>query len=324
MALTILIAATAAYDPVAVEPAGDQLDLVVVDGDRDREIPVLVYLPSDHGAQPVVLFSHGMGGSRRAATYLGEHWAGRGYVAVFLQHPGSDEGIWRDLPMRERRAALISAATGQQFRARTEDVTAVLNQLSGWGVKAGHPLRGRLDLDRVGMSGHSFGARTTQIVSGQTMPFGRPDPSFDRIRAAVIFSPSPPGRGSAERAFGGVTKPWLIVTGTDDNDSGLGRGTPAEDRRKVYPALPDTATKYELVLDGAEHSAFVDSRRPSAANDRNPNHHRAIRAITTAFWDAHLRSDESAREWLNGDGPRGILEPDDVWQKNVLEDLPAE
>ena len=323
MAWTILLAAAAAaYDPLATEAAGGELDLVVADG--GRYVPVLVYLPAADGPQPVVLFSHGMGGSRRGSTYLGRHWAGRGYVAVFLQHPGSDESVWKDQPLRERRAALIAAANVRQFQARTRDVAAVLERLAEWNADDAHPLRGRLDMQNVGMSGHSFGARTTQIVSGQTVPFGRPDSAFDRIKAAAILSPSPPGRGSADRAFGGVAKPWLLITGTHDNDSGIGRGTPAEDRRKVYPALPDTVTKYELVLDKAEHSAFTDRRLSADKVARNPNHHRSVLAISTAFWDAHLRGDAAARKWLHGDGPRGVLEPDDLWQKNVPDDSPAE
>ena len=48
---------------------------------------------------------------------------------------------------------------------------------------------------------------------------------------------------------------------------------------------------------------------------RNPNHHRAILAVTTAFWDAYLREDAEAKKWLDGEGVRGVLEKDDRWQK---------
>ena len=36
---------------------------------------------------------------------------------------------------------------------------------------------------------------------------------------------------------------------------------------------------------------------------RNPNHHRSILALTTAFWDAYLRDDARGKAWLDGDGP---------------------
>jgi hypothetical protein len=70
-----------------------------------------------------------------------------------------------------------------------------------------------------------------------------------------------------------------------------------------------------LVLDGAEHSAFSDTLLPGDKGKRNPNHHKAILAIGTAFWDAYLREDSAAKKWLDGDGPRSVLEKADTWQK---------
>jgi hypothetical protein len=40
-----------------------------------------------------------------------------------------------------------------------------------------------------------------------------------------------------------------------------------------------------------------------------------ILALSTAFWDAFLREDDDARAWLDGDGPRTLLEADDRWQR---------
>ncbi|MFQ5705061.1 MAG: hypothetical protein ACE5HT_13705 [Gemmatimonadales bacterium] len=84
-------------------------------------------------------------------------------------------------------------------------------------------------------------------------------------------------------------------------------------RLAVFPALPPGG-KYELVLSGAEHSAFTDRALPGDSEQRNPNHHRVILALTTAFWDAWLRRDAAARAWLDGAGARSVLEQDDRWQ----------
>jgi hypothetical protein len=126
------------------------------------------------------------------------------------------------------------------------------------------------------------------------------------------MSPSVPAAGNAKRAFGSVKVPWLLLTGTKD-------GSPISDmdpksRLGVFPALP-AGGKYELVLHNAEHSAFSDRPLPGDREKRNPNHHRAILAVTTAFWDAYLRSDAEARKWLDGDTVRRVLEKDDRWQK---------
>ncbi len=161
----------AGYDPLAVDPnvSIQTLDLTVHDANRDRDIPVLVYLPPSEARTPVVLFSHGLGGSRTGNAFLGQHWAKRGYLTVFLQHPGSDIDVWRNKRPLRRMAALRQAANVQNFLLRAADVRAALDQLATWNADDAHPLHGRADMDHVGMSGHSFGALTTQAVSGQTI-----------------------------------------------------------------------------------------------------------------------------------------------------------
>jgi predicted dienelactone hydrolase len=301
------------YDPLRTtrEARPVPQDLTITDPARTRTIPVLVYLPSATGAAPVILFSHGLGGSRHGAAYLGHHWSARGYVVVFLQHPGSDDTVWRDLPLRERLPALQAATSAQQHVARALDVRVVLDTLTLWTRTQGHPLHQRLDLSKVGMSGHSFGAVTTQAVSGQAGLIGQ-RLTDARIRAALPMSPSPPAAGTPTSAFGQVTLPWLLMTGTLDT-SPINRTTVA-DRRLVYTALP-AGGKYELVLFGARHSAFTDRDLPGDQGARDPAHHRRIEAISTAFWDAWLREDPAARTWLDGPGPRTVLDARDGWQR---------
>lgn len=308
-------AGEAAYDPLRLTaaPAPAATNLTVRDADRGRDVPVRVYLPAGTNASPVVLFSHGLGGSRENSPYLGCHWSSRGYAVVFVQHLGSDESVWKDQPARgERLKAMREAASPKNFALRVQDIPAVLDQLARWNEEKDHPLCGRLDLSKVGMCGHSFGAITTQAVSGQRFPLGIVNYTDARIKAAVAFSPSAPRRGSAERAFGGVSIPWLLMTGT--KDTSFINDTDVASRLKVFPALPP-GQKYELVLEGAEHSAFGDRPLPGDKEARNPNHHRAILALSTAFWDAYLRGDAAARGWLDGAGARDMLEPKDRWQK---------
>ncbi|MBS2026846.1 MAG: dienelactone hydrolase [Deltaproteobacteria bacterium] len=310
--LSVLQAApTPAYDPLKVDAVEQTMvDLTIHVASRNRDIPVRVYLPAQKTPQPVVLYSHGLGGSRETSAFLGKHWAQRGYVAVFMQHPGSDESVWSDKAPSERMAALGHAANLEQFLARVQDVPDVIDAITRWNAEKGHALMGRMDLTKIGMSGHSFGAITTEAVSGETTSTGRSftDP---RIRAAVIFSPSPPKRGDAATAFASVKIPWMLMTGTKDV-APIGNDT-AESRLKVFPALP-AGHKYELVLDGAQHSVFTDRQLPGDEPQRNPKHHPAIEALSTAFWDAYLRGDAAAQKWLDGTGPRSILEAADKWE----------
>jgi len=304
------------YDPLAVssDELPKPLDVTVEDHSRDnRKIPLHIYLPATKSPAPVVIFSHGLGGSNLGSAFIGKHWAARGYVAVFVQHQGSDEGVWRGKPFAERLPAMRKAAGLDNFLLRVKDIPVVLNQLEQWNQNPNHALAGRLDMKKVGMSGHSFGAVTTQAVSGQTFPLGGTSLTDKRIKAAIAFSPSSPRKGiEPKEAFSNVKIPWMLMTGTKDV-APIG-DQDVKSRLAVFLALPPGG-KYELVLENAEHSVFTERPLPGEKEKRNPNHRRVILALSTAFWDTYLRDDPAAKAWLDGDGPKSILEQGDKFQK---------
>ncbi len=303
------------YVPLDIAPnwKAETLALTVKDTIRDREIPLRVYLPAIKTSVPVVLFSHGLGGSRDGNPYLGQHWSGRGYIAVFMQHVGSDEAVWKDVPLLQRMASMKKAANLQNTVQRFKDVVAVIDQLEKWNQSDDSALKGRMDLTKLGMSGHSFGAVTTQGVSGQRTVNGDATFTDKRIKASLILSPnSPKYGGDPKKLFGGVQVPWLLMTGT--NDVAIVGDADVASRLAVFPALPPGG-KYELVLEGGEHEAFSDRDLPGSQKKRNPNHHRVILALSTAFWDAYLRDEMQAKTWLDGTGPSTVLEKSDRWQK---------
>jgi hypothetical protein len=104
----------------------------------------------------------------------------------------------------------------------------------------------------------------------------------------------------------------MLQTGTKDV-ANIGPGS-LEDRFKVYPALPKTIDRFQLVLLEAEHSAFSERSLPGESEKRNPNHHRVILATSTAFWDAYLRGSAEARAWLHGPEARKLMEEKDDWK----------
>ena len=317
LSVVLSLAVNAAdYNPLAVDKSFTPIhvDVTIHDATRNRDLPVRGYLPTNTTPEPVVLFSHGLGGTRAGSVFLGEHWAARGYVAVFLQHPGSDDSVWKGKPKSQRLRAMNQAASLENFLLRAADVPAVINQLEIWNADKTNFLFRRMDLKKIGMSGHSFGAVTTEAVSGETFPLDGQKLTDSRITAAIAFSPSSPKDGSAEKTFAAVKIPWLLMTGTKDV-APIG-GQDVASRLKVYPALHN-APKYEVVLFNAEHSVFTDRALPGDREARNPKHHRVILALSTAFWDAYLRGDPAALAWLDGAGPRSVMEPADHWQFSV-------
>lgn len=295
------------YDPMHVpDTAPSAFDLNITDTARNRVFPVRIYSSATQtSAAPVILFSHGLGGSRTGYAHFGQHWAKRGYVVVMLQHPGSDDSVWRGQAATNRKAALQDAAGAENLRLRAGDVAAALDALAQFQQTAGHPLYQRLLLDRIGMSGHSFGARTTQVVSGEVSHRRTGKGADPRIKAALALSPSIPSLGDPKSAYGSVDRPWMLMTGTNDT-APIGNTTP-EDRLKVFPALPPGG-KYQLVFDGGDHKLF-------SGRSGTPQQQRATIGISTAFWDCWLRGNKDACGWLDDIPAHGVLAAGDRWQQ---------
>ncbi len=315
VAATALPAQSAPYDPLkagGVDVGSKTFE--IKDAKRDRVLPIRVYLPDAAKPAPVILFSHGLGGSRDNNPYLGNHWAKRGYVVAFIQHPGSDEDVWKGIPAGQRMISMKKAASFENLKRRGEDVPVVIDQLTAWNADKQNPLCGRLDLSHIGMSGHSFGGTTTQAVAGQTIGGGRISFLEPRIRAAVIMSPSIPVLGDPATAFAAIKIPCLLMTGTLDT-SPIGNST-AEDRLKVFPALSH-APAWQIVFDQATHMSFGDRDFQGKPETEN-RYHQAILALTTAFWDTHLKSDPDARVWLSGETAKSVLGARDQWEVNPM------
>src|SRR5689334_1836534 len=136
---------------------------------RGRDVPVKVYAPkAGAGPFPVIVFSHGLGGTRDGYEYLGRHWAGHGYVVVHVQHIGSDASVWQDVPPKDRMDAMRKSAHDLQNAVdRPLDVRFTIDQVEKLN-KDDATFKNRLDLAHIGMAGHSFGAYTTLAVAGET------------------------------------------------------------------------------------------------------------------------------------------------------------
>ena len=190
-------------------------------------------------------------------------------------------------------------------------VLFMIDQLEDWSADAAHPLSGRLDLSHIGMSGHSYGAVTTQAKMGQQFPLNR---NFrdERIDAVALFSPSISKMESPEASFGKIDMPVLAMTGTKDG-SPIDPTQSPESRQELYQAMP-VGDKYHLVFEGGEHHAFGSS--PGRGKNRMDHHHPSIQELTLKFWDAYLKGDEEALGWLQSEQPREDckLVEKDVWE----------
>jgi predicted dienelactone hydrolase len=282
-------------------PPAQVVDLEWQDSARNRRIPVRIYLPDPKtkpGPQPVIVFSHGLGGSREGYAYLGHHWSAAGYVSVHLQHEGSDDAVWRDSRPEERMTALKKASANPLAAlARPLDVTFAIDELERLNKDSSSPLHGRLDLKQMGMAGHSFGGFTTMAIAGQKFREGGRSFADPRIKAAIQMSaPVPRGGKTPAGALAGVRIPVFHMTGTLD-DSVVAE-TKAEDRRILHDRMNQAESCLLIIKDG-DHMIFsgrgnLDATR--AADDER--FQKQICKSSTAFWDAHLKGSSEARTWL--------------------------
>ena len=128
MLLAVAITAAVPVNPAAAEavaPAFRVVDFDWVDPLRSRTIPARLHWPANiaPGARvPLIVFSHGMGGSRRGYRYLGQYWAARGIASLHVQHAGSDSALWVGNPLtvvdRLQRAAHESEALARVWDLR--------------------------------------------------------------------------------------------------------------------------------------------------------------------------------------------------------------
>ena len=288
-----------------------------LDAKRNRDLPVKIYYPvTEEKGWPVIIFSHGLGGSRDGYEYLGRYWAGRGYVCVHLQHLGSDDAVWRQSTQMMKSMKEASANIENAVH-RPLDVSFAIDQLEILNREAA-PLKGKLDLTRIGIAGHSFGGFTVMAVIGQVF-VTRTGNEFTladkRIKAAIAMSAPVPRNADLKKSFGSIKIPCLHMTGTLD-ESQVSDVKPAE-RRLPYDNISG-AEQYLLTLNGGDHMVFAGVRVNKDKGKKDPIFHELICQVTTAFWEATLKNNVSARDWLwQKDGFEKVLGESGTWERKM-------
>lgn len=273
------------------------------DKTRNRSVPVKIYFPADDTtAHPVVIFSHGLGGSREAAQYLGEYWSTHGYISVHVQHIGSDSSVWEPVKSQGREqvmASLNGAINLSSFTNRIGDIKFVLDEIERRNSTKG-PLQGKFDVSRIAISGHSYGAGTSLTMAGQKYYMGARSVEFSdpRIKAAIYLSPPANLKGhSPQEVFGDIKIPGMLMTGTEDY-SPIGR-TSIEERRLPFDGMT-APHQYCITFKGGDHMIFNGARR-RAEKPGDKQMLAEIERLSTAFLDAYLRGDTDQQRWLDTD-----------------------
>lgn len=127
---------------------------------------------------PIIIVPHGGGTMIQHYTWMLEELASNGYIAVGINHPYMaaltrmpDGRLIKSLVLdpQNKDKKLLEVWKNEQIEVCVADIKFILTYLKELNGQAQSPLQGKLDLERIGCAGHSFGGHLALIV-GMTNP----------------------------------------------------------------------------------------------------------------------------------------------------------
>lgn len=258
---------------------------------RAVDLQMRVSAPTTGSGLPIILLSHGQGGSNHLSSLNGygplvNFWAAHGFVVIQPTHLSSRT---LSLDLKTPGAPLF-------WRSRAEDMKRILDGLDV--IEASVPeITGRLDASRVAVAGHSFGGHTAGMLLGARLTDPEDgtevDQSEPRIKAGILLAA--PGNGGADLSawatehvpffqhpsFQEMTTPALVVAGDKDTSPHLTvRG--ADWHADPYFLSP--GPKCLLTLFGAEHGlGGISGYDAAETTDENPERVAAVQSLTWSY-----------------------------------------
>ncbi len=216
-------------------------------GSAVRTLPTEVYYPavggtpgavtrgapldSAAGPFPLLVFAHGLGGSRANFASVLAHFASRGWIAVAP-----------DFPLTNTVTLLTGTTSLADLANQPGDVSFEIDTFTGRGSSAGGEFVAAVDGRRVALFGHSYGGATALLTA-----FGGPLVD-SRIKAAAALAPfsCPFGPAMFTRRL-----PFLLAQGTSDLI------VDPEWSRELFPGMASPKLFIEII--GGDHVGFDPS-----------------------------------------------------------------
>ena len=236
--------------------------------------------PRNGSPFPVVMLEHGLGMTPELYTSLGEELASFGFVVVATNHtftsmitvfPDGRSAIYTPPWPTNVERKEQGAAMGRYVDVWVADVRFVLNEFQRLN-RDDKFWRGHLDLQRVGIVGHSYGGTTAGMATK----------GDDRILAGVNLDGSVyPGMESPIN----VGKPFMTIT--------------TESTSNIHSELTGSpGNRYAVTIKGSNHMSFLDvqllttkfgQRNDSSKIDQVMNMLVTTRTIVVEFFSKYLK-----------------------------------
>lgn len=298
-------------------------------------LPTDLYLPEERNA-PLVIISHGLGGDRSSFAYLAEHLASHGFAVAVVEHPGSNSDQIEALLAGQSDRAIEP----EEMIRRATSIQTLLNELE---TAAQTPAIGsRINLQRVGVLGQSFGAYTTLALAGATitpsslvekcppqlssqlnlslllqcsvlrLPEPLPTLADSRIKAAIAINPLD-SAVFGQAGMANIAVPLMVVSGSADTV------TPAlAEQIRPFTWL-EAAERYLLLIENGTHFSTIAEQQndegsvPVPVEAIGPNPLAAqdyVKAMGVAFFKTYLAGEEDYRQQLNQTYVQTLSQPD--------------
>jgi predicted dienelactone hydrolase len=303
-----------------------------LDRSRQRRVPADLYLPQTTATNPVpvIMISHGVAEDRTTYAYLARHLASYGFAVAIVEHVGGDANRFRNY-----FANMAPPPMATELLERPRDVSFAIDELQRRAQS--DPTLRQLDLQNVGLVGHSLGGYTVLALAGAEIDFDRvkrdctpnrwrslsereslnlsvllqcranelPPRNYalqdPRVRAIFAISPLD-STIFGRRGMSQIRVPVFLMGGSDDII------TPAVPEQ-IYPfTWLQTPDKYLAIVEKGTHfsTQAIDPTQQGAFPvsegliGPDPAQARAYaRALSTAFFQTHLVNRSEFRPYLS-------------------------
>jgi predicted dienelactone hydrolase len=192
---------------------------------------------------PLVVYSHGSGGLRYIHSSYTEALASNGYVVVAPDHTGNTA---------VERITNASAPVNEILFNRPQDVRRVIDAFLDPAHPTAGPYASHVDVDKVVVTGHSFGGFTTiALATGFTNDLGT-TPVDKRVKAIIPIAPAASKELLPDATLASISVPMMVLVGTND------KTTPVDPNVTRLWSLSKNAPAYEVELVAGQHQTFTD------------------------------------------------------------------
>lgn len=192
-----------------------------------------IYYPSDiaemEGTLPAVIFVNGTGVAGSKYQALQKHMASWGFITVATEEAHAWNGFSAEMSVR---------------------MLEMLNGLEGKYMDKDNVLYGKVDVDNIGITGHSQGGYG--VVNAITDQKNK-----ESYKAAVILSSAPYSENNDfmwEADPSMIQAPTLLLSSTGNFDAAV---APMESLQRVYDSIPDGVSKVLARRNAGDHGEML-------------------------------------------------------------------